>query len=271
MNDSSRHGGFPLRIPRRAFSAFAPVSLVIAVSTAVTMALAVAAVHAEPTAHNLYRASMPPGLVGRAKSMSSPDRYGYVQSVEVRVPEQCLIAPAAGDSATPQAGSMRAGLMLGDVYRFKLTNIPQHETQELYPSIEVIDRLHPPAGEEDRFPVPVEITQEDIELALRGDMVVRVIYVEDPSRAFPESEGDRQRSFDVAAGEDPLRVADDEGRPIAILRLGSRVPLASDELDEFHFGYPSPRVIVGGSDRRRPESMETRPASGALSTPTQPR
>ncbi len=271
MNDSSRHGGFPLRLTRHVFSTFASVSMTMGMSAAVTMAMAVSLVHAEPTAHYHYRASMPPGVVGRAKSMSSPDRYGYVQSVEVRVPEHCHIALAADDSATPQAGSMRAGLMLGDVYRFKLTNIPQHETQALYPSIEVIDRLHPPAGEEDRFPVPVEITQEDIELALRGDMVVRVIYVEDPSRAFPKSEGDQQRSFDVAAGEDPLRVADDEGRPIAILRLGSRVPLASDELDEFHFGYPSPRVIVGGSDRRWSESAETPPATGASHAPKQSR
>jgi len=231
MNDSTRHGGFNNWLMRIGLPAFIAI-------------VAAATAEAEPVAHHLYRASMPPGVVGRAKSLTSPDRHGYIQAVELRVPEHCHVSFAGSDAEAPQAGAIRAGLELGEVYRFKLSNIPLHETQELYPSVEVIDRLHPPAGEEDRFPVPIEITQEDIEMALRGDMVVRVVYVEAPDNAFPESEGKQQRSFDVAPGEDPLQVADDEGRPIAILRLGSRVPLPSDELTEFNFGYPTPRQTV---------------------------
>jgi hypothetical protein len=70
-------------------------------------------------------------------------------------------------------------------------------------------------------------------LASRGAFVTRVIYVENPHTALPISREvcDTQPWFEAPAGEDPLVTADREGRPIAILRIGGRVPGAIDSVN----------------------------------------
>lgn len=188
--------------------------------------------------HRLLRADLPPGVVGRIQAQSVPSRFGYFQPTEVRVPEGAFISIASDGNFATLGPSVRASLQLGEVYRLKITNIPQHENAELFPSIEVIDRLHPPEGEADRFPIPIEITQDDLELALRGAMVVRVIYLENPAEALPVAEDKEQFSIDVGPGEDPLQVADEQGRPMAILRIGSKGMPTDGGDDEFFFGSP---------------------------------
>lgn len=189
--------------------------------------------------HRLLRADMPPGVVGRIQAQAVPSRFGYFQPTEVRVPEGALISVAADGNFATLGPTVRAAFQLGEVYRLKVSNIPQHDEAELYPSIEVIDRLHPPEGEADRFPIPIEITQDDLELALRGAMVVRVIYLENPAEALPVAEGKEQLSMDIGPGEDPLQVADEQGRPMAILRIGSKgIPTDGGD-EEFFFGSPA--------------------------------
>ena len=62
---------------------------------------------------------------------------------------------------------------------------------EIFPSIEVIDRTYAPADQQVRFAIPVEIAQQDIDLALQGKFVTRVIYLEDPHNALPMRSGRR--------------------------------------------------------------------------------
>jgi hypothetical protein len=76
-----------------------------------------------------------------------------------------------------------------------------------------------------RFPIPVVMSQDDLEQALAGRFVTRVIYLEDPRNALPVAQAPgTQDSFDAQPGDDPLRVADALGRPVAILRIGGRTP-----------------------------------------------
>ena len=74
------------------------------------------------------------------------------------------------------------------------------------------------------------MTQDELELAARGAFVTRVIYIEDPQQALPISRkaNDEQPWVEAPAGEDPLVTADRQGRPVAILRIGGRVPSATD-------------------------------------------
>ena len=52
-----------------------------------------------------------------------------------------------------------------------------------------------------------------------------MIYLEDPERALPVGKGEKDQNwFDVGPGKDPLVVADSLGRPVAIVRMGGRVP-----------------------------------------------
>ena len=156
---------------------------------------------------------------------------GYFQPVEIKAPSGALISLAIGGRFDqPQAAPVVAGMLIAPVYRLRVTAIPANEGYEVYPTIEVIDRLYPPVGQEHRFPIVVELTQEDLQLALAGKFVTRVIYLEHPIDALPVPEDAvGQRWFEAEIGEDPLQVADTLGRPVAILRMGGRVPDRGDE------------------------------------------
>jgi hypothetical protein len=130
-------------------------------------------------------------------------------------------------------------MAIGPVYRLKVTDIPYFPGEELFPTVEVIDRLYPPPGLALRYPIPIELTQDELEMAIEGMMVTRVIYVEDPNQALPvEQKSDEQPWIEAAQGDDPLVVADGLGRPVAILRIGSRMPPTDSTSEAFAYGSP---------------------------------
>ncbi len=155
---------------------------------------------------------------------------------------------------------MTAGLLIGAVYRLRVTGIPLQEGFEVYPTVEVIDRPYPPRGKEFKFPIPIELTQEELELALSGKFVTRVIYIEDPETAAPVArEGNEQAYFEVDDGENPLDVADSLGRPVAILRMGARVPSPGGPDAAFLYGSP-PFVRFTRSQPRAMSVIQDEPA-----------
>ena len=144
--------------------------------------------------------------------------------------------------------SVSVGMMVGPVYRFRITNLPLpgQQAKELYPSIEIINRLYAPQGLEREFPIQVALDRDDLQQAIEGRMVTKVIYLEDPKGSYPHKhiEG-LQPSFDIGGGADPLREAEKLGRPMAILRMGSRVPMPGDPAEQFDFGTPKPQILAG--------------------------
>jgi len=211
------------------------------------LTVAVGTANAQRTGvHYFQRADMPPGSIGRAQLLRGGPLPGYFQPVQVRSPAGTMISiQAGGKYSTPQEGEVLAGMLIGGVYRLRISKIPEHETLDVYPTIEVINRLHPPPGQEGRFPIPIEITQEELEMAISGRLVTRVIYLEDPARPFPLPEDPQhQRYFEVHPSEDPLQVADELGRPMAILRMGSRVPDENEGTMQFGYDYGVPPVML---------------------------
>jgi len=165
---------------------------------------------------------------------------GYYQPVKVILPEGTSVAFAINDTLMkPQEAPVQAGLLVGRVYRFQISQIPYYGGEELYPTLEVINRLYPPPGKEQEFPVEVEITQEDLELALSGQLVTRVIYLEDPQIALATKGEDKTSlSLTLGPGENPLKEAQRMGRPMAILRMGNRQFVPDDNAAAFFFGSP---------------------------------
>ncbi len=166
---------------------------------------------------------------------------GFFQPVEIKAPPGVSISLAAANQFGPaEKAPRRVGLLIGAVYRLRVTNIPlpQAEGMEIFPSIEIIDRTYAPADQQLRFAIPVEIAQQDVDLALQGRFVTRVIYLEDPHNALPTHSGNDPAWIDVGPGRDPLAVADTLGRPVAILRLGARVPDQGPD-PNFYFGSPA--------------------------------
>lgn len=195
---------------------------------------------AQPPVHSFHHDGLPPGEVGQMKLKRGGPVPGYFQPVEVVAPEGTHIAFAGTGKFLPEdKDCAMAGLLIGQVYTLKLTQIPlQDEAAELFPTIEVIDRLYPPLGLERKHPIEVEITQEEIEAALAGQFVTKIIYLEHPLQALAIQGGPRDQRVLVVKKEDPLKFADVQGRPMAILRIGSRLPELDRDTGRFIYGSP---------------------------------
>jgi hypothetical protein len=194
----------------------------------------------QPDVHYWHQGVMPPGAIGSLRLQRGGPVFGFYQPVEIKAPAGALVSLAvANQFDEPKADRRTAGLLIGSVYRLRVTNIHGAEGAEVFPSVEVIDRIYAPAGQERRFAIPVEIAEDDLKLAIAGKFVTRVIYLEDPQRAMPvRSGGQPQQWFDVGPGRDPLAGADILGRPVAILRMGGRLP-DPQPTPEFFFGSPT--------------------------------
>lgn len=194
----------------------------------------------EPPVHFWHADAMPPGAIGQGQLTRGGPLPGYFQPVEILAPQGARVSMAEpGRFQKPTPAPLGVGLLIGQVYRLKVTNIPGYEGAEVYPTIEIIDRLYPPVGQEMRFPIPIDLSQEEIELAASGRFVMRVVYLEDPNDALPIDElPDEQTVFQALPGENPLTVADRLGRPMAILRIGGRVPDADGPDEAFLYGSP---------------------------------
>jgi hypothetical protein len=193
----------------------------------------------QPDVHYLHQGIMPPGAIGSQQLLRGGPVPGFFQPVEIKCPAGVKISLAVENQFdAPQLESRKAGFLIGAVYRLRVTNIRLAEGAEVFPTVEVVDRLYSPVGQERRFAIPIEIAEEDLKLAIGGKFVTRVIYLEDPRQALPaQSNPPAQSWFDVKPGQDPLAVADGLGRPVAILRMGARLPAHGAE-PSFFFGSP---------------------------------
>src|SRR5688572_10446062 len=127
----------------------------------ICLALATPAFGQDRPVHWRHAGAMPPGAIGRQRLMRGGPLSGYCQPVEIRAPQGARIAPALGngfDKAQPTR--LLVGLQIGPIYRFKVTEIPGHPGVEVFPTVEMVDRMYPPPGQALRFPVPVELTQD---------------------------------------------------------------------------------------------------------------
>ncbi len=192
--------------------------------------------------HPLFRDDFPPGQIGAIQLQRKPELRGLWQAVEIRGPKGMRVNMAdAGQFASELPETARIAVMIGSVYRMRITGIANEPEMELFPTLEVIDRTHPPAEREHRFPIPIEIDEDDLADAAKGELVMRVIYLEDNQNAQPvDTAGQPQRVLDLKPHQDALRMADQLGRPVAILRIGSRVPNVTEGQDWSAFLYGCP-------------------------------
>jgi len=148
--------------------------------------------------------------------------------VRIRAPEGARIALAEeGGFGASHWSDLLVGMQIGGVYRLRVSDFSPEPGQEVFPTVEIIDRLYPPKGLALRYPIPIELTADELKMAADGMYVTRVIYVENPNQALPVDEPDEQQWVEVPRGADPLAVADEMGRPVAILRIGARYPSAT--------------------------------------------
>ena len=191
--------------------------------------------------HPLVSGHLPPGVVGNTRLQSRLPVAGYFQPIKFSGPKGTQFALPQGGVMSPAESDLMAGLLIGNVYRFKITGIPGAPGAELFPTLELIDRTYPPPGLATSFPIPINLDEVDLEEALAGRMVTRVVYLEDQQSAAPlPTRPDNPHALDVEYHQDPLETADRLGRPLAIVRIGSLAPPSSPQLlAPFYFGYPT--------------------------------
>lgn len=148
------------------------------------------------------------------------------QDVRLRLPSEGIITgyDRSFDRAVSLPAPAQLKLLTGAVYRFKVDSMPEFPHQEFYPSVELIDQLHPPPGLAERFPIEIELLLEEFRWAAQGRLVTKVVYLEQPDRVPLRTLNNSARVIDLAPAQNALAEADALGRPMAIVRLGGRLP-----------------------------------------------
>jgi len=168
----------------------------------------------------------PPGTAARWAIQAGRVCPGTFQSVRISLPSEgrVLLYDGAPDRPVELAAPARIGLLVGTTYRFKVSGMPEFPNQDFYPSMELFDQLHPPPGQAERFPVEIELLLDELTWAANGRMVTKVVYLEQPDRVPLANLNGGARVIDLQPAQNAIAEADALGRPIAIVRLGGRVP-----------------------------------------------
>ncbi len=169
---------------------------------------------------------VPPGIAGQMALQAGKATPDHFQPVRVKLPTSGTVTFFDGTPQRPVelAAPAQAGLLVGRMYRLRVTDMPEFPNGEFYPSIELVDRLHPPPGQAERFPVEIELFPEEFVGANNGRMVTKVVYLEQPNLVQTQHLNGEKRVTDLAPAQNALAEADFLGRPIAIVRLGGRTP-----------------------------------------------
>lgn len=192
--------------------------------------------HAEP--YTLMDHRVPPGTWGQWVQAAGRVHGVEFQAVSVELPSAGTVTWFVG-SRDDVKTTANAKLAVGQSYRLKLSDMPEFPGIELYPSIELLDRLHPPAAHADKFSLPLSFTIDELDAVVEGRMLTKVVYLEQPQLALPfELTGDTAVRT-VQPQVNLISEADKVGRPLAIVRLGGRVPAANETHGPF-FGNGAP-------------------------------
>ena len=183
-----------------------------------------------------------PGVYGRYMTAGRPVR-AQLQAVRVVTPAKAEVTVYG----VSQPGGLTVtsddvvGIDVGPVYRLKIENIEGLPGVAVYPSIELVDRLHPPEGQAAEFPIQIEITAEEIEAALTDRLVTKVVYLRQRNAMAATDVRTALPTTDIDGGSNVVEAAVERGRPIAVVRLGGRTPAGPTDTEFFVGGsieYP---------------------------------
>lgn len=226
-------------------------------NTTVARAQAVPALRSQPQpASGVYQPldqRSPVGMTADWSVRTGRVQPGFLQPIRVLLPgEGGLVRFYAGNFPQPidVPAPANAAIGAGRTYRIRISRMPAWPGIELYPTIEMIDHLNAPHGLSGRFPVPIELTEEEIDAAIDGQLVTKVIYLENPQLATPYELPSPLPVLTLHNDQNLLQEADRVGRPLAIIRLGGRLP-------DVHGA--DPRFFGGGGPVVFPEKSNAPP------------
>ena len=154
-----------------------------------------------------------------------------VLAMKAILPEGATIAALPGlPGAKAFASGSVFGFRPGYIYKLKIDGIPGHPKESLYPTLEVRGSIVPRAGMRYmEYAAPIHFTKADFERVLAGGVITKAIYLEDPLKAIPTiSKPDLPIEVETLSDTEAIDEALSNGRVVAILRIGDRVPDARE-------------------------------------------
>jgi uncharacterized repeat protein (TIGR01451 family) len=182
--------------------------------------------------------------------------------VKVTAPDSGKVTWYPGTNSATQT-STAVGLRPGYPYRLQISGMPSHKGEVLFPSIEVRGSLVPRPGlDVTKHPVPVVLTERDIEKAIQGQMVTKVYYLEDPEKAIAATGSpDEPLELTVENEAKAIKDARTRGRMMLILRLGSRAFKAEELTYE---NVPGTILFAGSKEMPMPAIPPCLPFMGVM-------
>jgi len=173
---------------------------------------------------------LPPGVTAEILARVRQYDATWLQPVRIELPTEGTVSVY---SATPVplatlAAPAQFSVNAGHFYRLRIADMPEFPGVEIFPSIEILDRLHPPEGTAGHYPIPVVLTKGDLQEAVDGHLVTRIVYLEQPQLAATQDPLRREIPQSVDPAKNALQEADRLGRPMIIVRIGGRVPDGHD-------------------------------------------
>lgn len=202
--------------------------------------------------HQPFSQHTPPGQLAGLFNYNRQYDPSWMQPLKVEVEGGGHVSVYQGTGAISAGDSpAMAACGVGHLYRLKIDQVPGSPSLEVYPTVELLDRLHPPTGRELEFPIPIVITEDDLSRARAGNLVTRVIYLEQPQLAQQLDPLKREIPQSVLPTTNALQEADRLGRPMAIIRIGGR-----------KFSQSAPAIFFGtGGPVQIPELPEAIPVA----------
>ncbi|HEY0985315.1 MULTISPECIES: hypothetical protein [unclassified Schlesneria] len=211
----------------------------------------------------------PPGTYAQWAMNVGRGTPEYFQPVRVSLPTSGTVTfyEGAQHRSYDAIAPAQVSLVVGHVYRLRIHDMPEFPGIDFYPSIELVDRLHPPNCNVEDFPIEFELTLEELEWAANGRLVTKVVYLEQPDRVPPSVLDAQPRITTIEPSRNALAEADLLGRPMAIVRLGGRTP-DPNQPDPTFFGpggpirMQQPEVLAAMKARRT--NQVKRPANAGV-------
>jgi uncharacterized repeat protein (TIGR01451 family) len=124
------------------------------------------------------------------------------------------------------------GMRPGYFYRLRLSNLPGHPDLSIFPTVEVRGSLKlSPKLNSANYPAPVILTEADIESVVAGNLICKVIYLENPDHAVPALIPPAMpMELNLPPGSNAVVEAQERGRLMLIVRIGGRLLVSDDEL-----------------------------------------
>src|ERR1043165_7792530 len=126
-------------------------------------------------------------------------------------------------STVPLEVPGRFNFIQGAIYQLRFTHIQGHEGVTLYPTLEVV----PQQGRGKEFlqhnAATVAFTDDDFQQVVKGNFLVKVIYLPDPRFQDVAGPGiDHIVSTQLEPGADPIMEARRRGTILLVIRMGNR-------------------------------------------------